>query len=82
MLRIQLMLQWYSLGDPAMEVTLIKVPTKLRSAVIKLVSDNHKKTTILTLRYLLNKQSLSDPYQPASGQCSPISLLFSSPLGL
>jgi hypothetical protein len=49
MLRIHLMQQWYSLSDPAMEETLIEVPSMRRFAGIDLMSDRiPDETTILT----------------------------------
>ena len=54
MLRIHLLLQWYSLNDPAMEEAQIEVPTMRRFAGIELISDRiPDETTILTFRHLL-----------------------------
>ena len=39
MLLIHLLLQWYSLSDPAMDDALIEVPTMRRFAGIELISD-------------------------------------------
>jgi IS5 family transposase len=51
MLRIHLLQQWYSLSDPAMEETLIEVPTMRRFAGIELISDRiPDETTTLTGR--------------------------------
>jgi len=59
MLRIQLMRQWYSLSDPAMEEALIEVPTMRRFAGIDLISDRiPDETTILTFRHLLEENDL------------------------
>jgi IS5 family transposase len=61
MLRIHLMQQWYSLSDPAMEETLIEVPSMRRFAGIDLMSDRiPDETTILTFRHLLEKHELGD----------------------
>jgi transposase, IS5 family len=61
MLRIHLMQQWYSLGDPAMEDALIEVPTMRRFAGIDLLSDRiPDETTILTFRHLLEKHELGE----------------------
>jgi transposase, IS5 family len=61
MLRIHLMQQWYSLSDPAMEETLIEVPSMRRFAGINLLSDRiPDETTILTFRHLLEKHELGD----------------------
>jgi IS5 family transposase len=59
MLRIQLMQQWYNLSDPAMEDSLIEVPTMRRFAGIDLISDRiPDETTILSFRHLLEKHDL------------------------
>jgi IS5 family transposase len=59
MLRFHLMKQWYDLSDPAMEDALIEVPTMRRFAGINLISDRiPDETTILSLRYLLEKHDL------------------------
>ena len=61
MLRIHLLLQWYSLSDPVMEEALIEVPTMGRFASIELISDRiPDETTILTLRHLLKKHGLGE----------------------
>ena len=61
MLRIHLLLQWYSLSDPAMEEALIEVPTMRRFAGIELISDRiQDETTILTFRHLLEKHDLGE----------------------
>jgi IS5 family transposase len=61
MLRIHLLLQWYSLSDPAMEEALIKVPTMRRFVGIELISDRiPDETTILTFRHLLEKHVLGE----------------------
>jgi IS5 family transposase len=61
MLRIDLLQQWYSLSDPAMEEALIEVPTMRRFAGIELISDQiPDETTILTLRHLLEKHGLGE----------------------
>jgi IS5 family transposase len=61
MLRIQLMQQWYSLSNPAMEETLIEVPSMRRFAGIDLLSDRiPDETTILTFRHLLERYELGD----------------------
>ena len=61
MLRIHLLQQWYSLGDPAMEEALIEVPTMRRFAGIDLISDrNSDETMILTFRLLLEKHGLGE----------------------
>ena len=39
MLRIHLIQQWYDLSDPAMEDTLIEVPTMRRFAGVDLITD-------------------------------------------
>jgi len=58
---IQLLLQWYSLSDAAMEVVLIEVSTMLCSAGINLISDRiPDATTILTFRHLLQKHDLGE----------------------
>jgi IS5 family transposase len=56
MLGAHLLLQWYSLSDPAMEEALIEVPSMRRFAGIDLISDwILEETTIITLRHLLEK---------------------------
>jgi IS5 family transposase len=61
MLRIHLMQQWYSLSDPAIEETLIEVPSMRRFAGIDLMRDRiPDETTILTFRHLLEKHELGD----------------------
>jgi len=61
MLRIHLMQQWYSLSDPAMEDTLIEVPTMRRFAGIDLVSERiPDETKILAFRHLLEKHNLGE----------------------
>jgi IS5 family transposase len=61
MLRIHLLQQWYSLGDPAMEEALVEVPTMRRFAGIELISDRiPDETTILTFRHLLEKHGLGE----------------------
>jgi transposase, IS5 family len=61
MLSIHLLWQWYSLSDPAMEEALIDVPTMRRFAGIELISDwIPDKTTILSLRHLLEKHDLGE----------------------
>ncbi len=61
MLPIHLLQQWYSLSDPAMEETLIEVPTMRRFAGIELISDRiPDETTILTFRHLLEKHELGE----------------------
>jgi IS5 family transposase len=60
-LRIHLLQQWYELSDPAMEDTLIEVPTMRRFAGIELISDRiPDETTILAFRHLLEKHDLGD----------------------
>jgi IS5 family transposase len=60
-LRIHLLQQWYSRGDPAMEETLIEVPTTRRFAGMELISDRiPDETTILTFHHLLEKQGLGE----------------------
>ena len=60
-LRIHLLQRWYSLSDPAMEETLIEVPTMRRFAGIELISDRiPDETTILTIRNLLEKHGLGE----------------------
>ena len=60
-LRIHLLLQWYSLSDLAMEEALIEVPTMRRFAGIALISDRiPDETTILTFRHLLEKHDLGE----------------------
>ena len=62
MLRIHLMQHWYSLSDPAMEDTLIEVPTMRRFAGIDLISERiPDETTILAFRHLLEKHDLGQP---------------------
>ena len=57
MLRIYLLLQWYSLSDPAMEEALIEVTTMRRFAGIELISDRiPDETAILIFRHLLKKK--------------------------
>jgi len=61
MLRIHLLQQWYSLGDPAMEEALTEVPTMRRFAGIDLISDRiSDETTILSFRHLLEKHGLGE----------------------
>jgi IS5 family transposase len=61
MLRIHLLQQWYSLSDPAMEETLVEVPTMRRFSGIDLVSDRiPDETTILAFRHLLEKHNLGE----------------------
>jgi transposase, IS5 family len=61
MLRIQLLQQWYSLSDPAMEKALIEVPTTCRFSGIMLIRDRiPDETTILTFRHLLEKHELDE----------------------
>ena len=61
MLRIHLLQQWYDLSDPAMEDTLIEVPTMRRFAGIDMISDRiPDETTILAFRHLLEKHDLGD----------------------
>jgi IS5 family transposase len=61
MLRIHLLLQWYSLSDPAMEEALIEVPTMRRFAGIELINDRiPDETTILTFSHLLEKHDLGE----------------------
>jgi IS5 family transposase len=60
-LRIHLLLQWYSLSEPAMEEAVIKVPALRRFAGIDLISDRiPDETTILTFRSLLGKHDLGE----------------------
>jgi IS5 family transposase len=60
-LRIHLLLQWYSLSDPAMEEALIETPTMRRFAGIELISDRiPDETTIPTFRHLLEKHDLGE----------------------
>jgi len=59
MLRIQLMQQWHSLSDPAMEDALIEVPTTWRFAGIDVVSERIPDATkIPAFRHLLEKHNL------------------------
>jgi IS5 family transposase len=59
MMRTHLMQQWYDLSDPAMEDSLIEVPTMRRFAGIDLISDGIPDvTTILSFRHLLEKHDL------------------------
>jgi transposase, IS5 family len=59
MLRIHLLQQWYDLSDPAMEDTLIEMPTMRRFAGINLISDRIPgETMILAFRHLLEKHDL------------------------
>jgi IS5 family transposase len=59
MLRIHLLQQWYALSDPAMEDTLIEVPSMRRFAGIDMISDRiPDETTILAFRHLLEKHGL------------------------
>lgn len=59
MLRIHVLQQRYSLSDPAMEESLIVVPTMRRFAGIDLICDQiPDETTILTFRHLLEKHDL------------------------
>ncbi len=61
MLRIHLLQQWYSLSDPAMEESLIEVPTMRRFAGIDLISERiPDETTIPTFRHLLEKHDLGE----------------------
>ena len=61
MLQIHLLLQWYSLSDPAMEEALIEVPTMRLFAGIALISDRiPDETTILSFRHLLEKYKLGE----------------------
>ena len=61
MLRIHLLQQWYSFSDPAMEETLIEVPTMRCFAGIELISDRiPDETAILTFRHLLEKHELGE----------------------
>jgi IS5 family transposase len=54
MRRIHLLLQWYSLSEPAMEEALIEVATMRQFAGIELISDRIPDgRTILTFRHLL-----------------------------
>jgi IS5 family transposase len=55
------MQQWYSLSDPAMEDSLIEVPTMRRFAGIDMLSDRiPDETTILAFRHLLEKHKLGE----------------------
>jgi IS5 family transposase len=55
------MQQWYSLSDPAMEDSLIEVPTMQRFAGIDMLSDRiPDETTILAFRHLLGKHNLGE----------------------
>ena len=66
MLRIHLLKQWYSFSDPAMEETLIEVPT-LCLAGIDLISDRiHDETTILSF---LEKHDLGDHIYYFTNDC-------------
>jgi IS5 family transposase len=59
MLRIHLMQQWTSLGDPAMEDALIGVPDMGRFAGIDWIGERvPDETTILAFRHLLEKHEL------------------------
>jgi IS5 family transposase len=61
MLRFQLLQQWYSLSDPAMEDALIEVPTMRRFACIYMITDRiPDETPILTFRHLLKKHRLGE----------------------
>ena len=61
MLRIHLLQQWYSRGDPAMEEALIEVPTMGRFLGIDLISDRiPDETTIFSFRHLLEKHRLGE----------------------
>jgi IS5 family transposase len=61
MLRINLLQQWYSLSDPAIEEALIEVSTMRRFAGIDLISDRiPDETTILTFRHLLEMHKLGE----------------------
>jgi len=61
MLRIQLLQQWYSLSDPAMEEALFEVPTLRHYAVIEMISDRIPDgSTILTVRHLLETHDLGE----------------------
>jgi IS5 family transposase len=61
MLRVDLLQQWYSLSDPAMEEAQIEEPTMRRFAGIELISDRvPDETTILPFRHLLEKHKLGD----------------------
>jgi IS5 family transposase len=61
MVRIHLMQHWYALSDPAMEDTLIEVPTMRRFAGIDWISEKiPDETTILTFRHLLEKHDLGE----------------------
>ena len=59
MLQIHLVQQWHSLRDPAMEETLIEVPTMRHFAGIDLISDRiPDETMIPTFCHLLEKHDL------------------------
>ena len=61
MLRMHLLLQWYSLSEPAMEEVLIETPTMRRFADIELINDRiPDETTILTFRHLMDKHDLGE----------------------
>jgi IS5 family transposase len=55
------MQQWYSLSDPAMEDSLIEVPTMRRFAGIDMLCDRiPDETTILAFRHLMEKHNLGE----------------------
>ncbi len=61
MLRVHLLQQWYSLSDPAMEESLIEVPTLRHFAGIELITGRiPDETMILTFRQLLEKHRLGE----------------------
>jgi hypothetical protein len=72
-LRIHLLQRWCSLSDPAMEETLIEVPTMRRFAGIELISDwIPDETTIPTLGSLLRQSAADGGHEWAvhRGSCS------------
>lgn len=61
LLRIHLMQQWYSLGDPGLKVALIEVPAMRRFAGIDMISERIPgEMTILAFRHLLERHQVGE----------------------
>ena len=61
MLRIHLLQPWYSLSDPAMDESLIEVPTMRLFGGMSLINDRiPDEPSIQTFRHLLEKRKLGE----------------------
>jgi IS5 family transposase len=59
MLRIHLLQNWFSLGDPAMEEALCEITFMRQSARLTLSAPIPEDTTVMNFRHLLEKQKLA-----------------------